>query len=127
MRQTAKLVLTLVAGIVIGAGSIPILKAQTAAHPAYVVAEVHVTDPAGFMNYVKQVPGTLAAYHGKTVARALPDVREGRPPDGDIVIIAFDSLQDANRWYGSPEYSKLIPLRQQAATTRLMIVDGLPQ
>jgi uncharacterized protein (DUF1330 family) len=127
VKQTAQLVLVLIAGIVIGAWRVPILKAQTAGHPAYVVAEVHVTDPAGFMNYAKQVPASLAPYHGKTLARALPDVREGAPPDGDMVIIAFDSLQDANRWYQSPEYSKLIPLRQQSATTRVLIVDGMPQ
>jgi uncharacterized protein (DUF1330 family) len=127
VKQTAQLVLVLIAGIVIGAWGVPILKAQTAGHPAYVVAEVHVTDPAGFMNYAKQVPASLAPYHGKTLARALPDVREGAPPDGDMVIIAFDSLQDANRWYQSPEYSKLIPLRQQSATTRVLIVDGMPQ
>ena len=127
MREAAKLVLALVLGVVIGAVAIPALRAQTAAHPAYIVAEVHVTDPAGFTNYARQVPATLAPFHGKTIARALPDVREGAPPNGDIVIIAFDSLQDANRWYQSPEYSKLIPLRQKAATTRLMIVDGMAQ
>jgi uncharacterized protein (DUF1330 family) len=127
VKNIATLVLTLAVGILIGAWGIPTLKAQTGGHPAYVVAEVHVTDPAGFMEYVRQVPATLAAYHGKTIARALPDVREGAPPDGDIVLLAFDSLQDANRWYQSPEYSKLIPIRQKSATTRLMLVDGLAQ
>ena len=127
MRQTAKLVVALVLGIVIGAWGIPILKAQTAGHPAYVIAEVRVTDPAGFMDYAQHVPATLAPYHGKTLARALPDVREGAPADGQIVIIGFNSLQDANHWYGSPEYSKLIALRQKAATTRVMLVDGLAQ
>src|ERR1700723_2140193 len=127
MKEAGKLVLALAAGTIIGAWGIPMLRAQTAAHPAYVVAEVHVTDPAGFMNYAKQVPASLAPYHGKTLARALPDVREGPPANGDIVVIGFDSLQDANRWYQSPEYSKLIPLRQQSATTRVMIVDGLAQ
>ncbi len=127
MKDAAKLVLALAAGMAIGAVAVPTLQAQTASHPAYVVAEVHVTDPAGFSAYAKQVPATLAPYHGKTIARALPDVREGAPADGDIVVIAFDSLQDANRWYASPEYSKLIPLRQKAATTRVMIVDGMAQ
>jgi uncharacterized protein (DUF1330 family) len=127
VKDFVKLILALVVGVAIGAVAIPALRAQTAAHPAYVVAEVHVTDPAGFTDYVKQVPATLAPFHGKTIARALPDVREGRQPDGDFVIIAFDSLGDANRWYDSPAYGKLIPLRQQSATTRLVIVDGLTQ
>jgi uncharacterized protein (DUF1330 family) len=127
VRNTAKFVLTLLVGIAIGAWGVPALRAQTAGHPAYVVAEVQVTNPAGFTAYAKQVPASLAPYHGRTLARALPDVREGPPPNGDIVIIAFNSPQDANHWYASPEYSKLIPLRQQSAITRVMIVDGLPQ
>lgn len=127
MKEAAKLVSVLGIGITIGAVAVPALRAQTAAHPAYVVAEVHVTDPAGFSTYAKQVPATLTPYHGRTLARALPDVREGAAADGDIVVIAFGSLQDANRWYASPEYSKLIPLRQKAATTRVMIVDGTAQ
>jgi len=127
MTQTIKLVVVLLFGIVIGALGVPALKAQTGKHPAYVVAEVHVTDPAGFTNYVSKVPATLAPYHAKTIVRALPDVREGAAPDGQVVIIAFDSLEDANRWYGTPPYSDLIPLRQKSATTRVYIVDGLAQ
>jgi uncharacterized protein (DUF1330 family) len=126
MGEKTKIVGALTFGIAIGAVAVPALRAQTAAHPAYVIAEVQVTDPAGFTDYVKQVPATVAAYHGKTIARGLPDAREGAPPNGDVVIIAFNSLQDANHWYESPEYSKLIPLRQKAATTRVLIVDGLP-
>ena len=127
MRYAAASVFTFIAGIAIGAWGVPALRAQTAAHPAYVVAEVHVTDPAGFTNYVKQVPATLTPFHGKTIARALPATREGREADGDIVILSFDNLDDAKHWYDSPAYGKLIPLRKQSATTRLMIVDGVPQ
>ena len=125
MKNPPRLVLALTTGIAIGAGAVPVLRAQTAAHPAYVVAEVHVTDPAGFTGYLKQLPATLAPYQAKTLVRALPDVREGAPADGQIVILAFNSLQDANHWYESPEYQKIIPLRQKAATTRVYIVDGL--
>jgi uncharacterized protein (DUF1330 family) len=127
MVQTIKLVAVLVLGIVIGAWGIPALKAQTAKHSAYIVAEVHVTDPSGFSEYVKQLPATLAPYHVKTLARGLPDAREGTPPDGSVVILAFDSLQDANHWYMSPDYQAIIPLRQKSATTRAYILDGLPQ
>jgi uncharacterized protein (DUF1330 family) len=127
MRNLAALGLTLAVGIVIGAWGVPMLRAQTAAHPAYLVAEVHVTDPAGFTDYLSQLPATMAPYHVKTLARGLPDVREGTPPDGQVVILGFNSLQDANRWYESPEYQKIIPIRQKAATTRLYIVDGLAQ
>jgi len=127
MPQIAKLLLALVIGAVIGGAAIPVLKAQTAVRPAYVVAEIHVTDPAGFMAYVKQVPATLARFHARTLVRALPNAREGTPPEGDVVIIAFDSLRDADDWYSSEAYSALIPLRQKSATSRVYIVEGTGQ
>jgi uncharacterized protein (DUF1330 family) len=127
MKNVLPLAVTLIAGIVIGALGVGVLRAQTAAHPGYVVAEEHVTDPAGFTDYIRRVPATIAAYHGRAIARGLPDVREGAPADGQVVILAFDSLQDANRWYESPEYSKLMPLRQKSATSRIYLVDGLAQ
>ena len=125
MRKTATLLAGLLAGAAIGAWGIPALRAQTAAHPAYVVAEVHVTDPAGFSEYLKALPATLAPYHAKTLARGLADTKEGAPPDGNVVILVFDSLKDANAWYASPAYQTIIPLRQKSATTRVYILDGV--
>jgi len=127
MRETAKIVLALLAGVALGGPAISALRAQPGGHPAYVVAEMHVTDPAGFIEYVRREGATLGAYHGRTLARALPDTREGTPPDGTVTILAFDNLQDANRWYNSPEYGNLIKARQRSATTRLYFLDGLAQ
>jgi uncharacterized protein (DUF1330 family) len=127
MKSRVKLIVTLALGIAIGAWGVPILKAQSAGHPAYIVAEVHVTDPAGFQDYLKALPATMAPYHVKTLARGLPDAREGTPPDGQVVLLGFDSLQDANHWYESPEYQKIIPLRQKSATSRVYLVDGVAQ
>jgi uncharacterized protein (DUF1330 family) len=125
MKSRVKLIVTLALGIVIGAWGIPALKAQSAAHPAYIVAEVHVTDPAGFQDYLKALPATMAPFHVKTLARGLPDAREGSAPDGQVVILTFDSLKDANDWYASPAYQAIIPLRQKSATSRVYIVDGV--
>jgi uncharacterized protein (DUF1330 family) len=120
-----RILLVLALGIAIGGWGIPMLRAQTATHPAYVYAEVHVTDPAGFSEYVKRLPATSAPYHAKTLVRGLPDAREGAPPDGNVVILAFDSLKAANDWYASPAYQAIIPLRQKSATSRVYIIDGV--
>jgi uncharacterized protein (DUF1330 family) len=88
---------------------------------------MHVTEPAGFMEYVRREPATLAPYHGRVLARALPDVREGAPADGMVAILAFDSLQDANHWYNSPAYATLIPLRQRSTSARVYLLDGVVQ
>jgi uncharacterized protein (DUF1330 family) len=127
MQQGTKLALTLLTGFVLGGGAIGALKAQTNKPPAYVVAEVEVTDPAGFPQYAAKVPATLAPFHGRTLVRGKPDTKEGPPMNGNLVILAFDNLDDAEHWYSSPAYSELIPIRQRSAKTRLFIVEGLPQ
>jgi uncharacterized protein (DUF1330 family) len=123
----AVLILGIAIGVVIGAAGVPALRAQPARRPAYVVAEFHVTDPAGFTAYARAVPATLAPYHAKVLARGLPDMREGAPAEGQVVIIGFDSLLDADRSYDTPPYSDLIALRRKSAAARVYLVDGLPQ
>jgi uncharacterized protein (DUF1330 family) len=127
MKQMAKLVPTLIAGIALGAGAIGVLQAQGVKKPAYVVADVAVTDPAGFQAYAAKVPETLKPYNARIIVRGKPEGREGAAPQGNIVIIAFDSLADAEKWYSTPPYSELIPERQKAAKSQLYIVEGFPQ
>jgi len=94
--------------------------------PAYVIAEVEITDPAGFQDYVAQAIPTLAGYNARLLTRAKPRSKEGTAPVGDIVIVAFDSLEEAERWYHGAAYGAAIPLRQRSANTRLFIVEGEP-
>jgi uncharacterized protein (DUF1330 family) len=94
--------------------------------PAYVIAEVEVTDPNAFADYVAKAVPTLGEYNARFVARSKAHSKEGTAPVGEIVLLAFDSLADAERWYGSPSYTVCIPLRQRAANTRLFIIEGEP-
>ncbi|HEX3994139.1 MAG TPA: DUF1330 domain-containing protein [Acetobacteraceae bacterium] len=112
----------------LGAGATNILRAQSVKKPAYFVADVAVTDMPAFQAYAAKVPETLKPYNARVIVRARPDAKEGAAPQGNIVVLAFDSLADAEKWYSTPPYSELIPLRQKSATTQqLYIVEGLPQ
>ncbi|HXP03407.1 MAG TPA: DUF1330 domain-containing protein [Stellaceae bacterium] len=95
--------------------------------PAYVIAEIEITDPAGFQDYVAKAIPTLAGYNARLMTRSKAHSKEGTAPVGEIVIVAFDSLDEAERWYGSAAYGKAIPMRQRSANTRLFIVEGEPQ
>jgi uncharacterized protein (DUF1330 family) len=97
--------------------------AQGVKQPAYVVAEVEVSDVPAFQSYAAKVPETLKPYNARIVVRAEPEAKEGEARQG----IVFDSLADAGKWYSTPPYSELIPLRQKAAKSQLYIVEGLPQ
>ena len=94
--------------------------------PAYVIAEVEVTDAAAFGDYVAKAVPTLSPHKVQFLARSKAVSKEGTAPVGEIVMLRFDSLEEAERWYHSAEYSAAIPLRQRAANTRLFIIEGEP-
>jgi uncharacterized protein (DUF1330 family) len=127
MKQIAKLALTALAGFAFGAGAIQGLHAQAGKAPAYVIAEIQVTDSPGFQAYAAKVPDTLKPYNAKTLVRGPAQAKEGEPLHGNVVMIAFDSLADAEKWYSTPPYQPLIAEREKAARSRVYIVDGLPQ
>jgi uncharacterized protein (DUF1330 family) len=95
--------------------------------PAYVIAEVEITDSAVFQEYVAKAVPTLAAANARIIARGKAHSKEGTAPVGEIVIVAFESLDDAQRWYDNSPYSDTIPIRQRSANTRLFIVEGEPR
>jgi len=120
-----KTVLTMLAGIWIGAAAVHDPGARTP--PAYVVAEVEVTDRATMQKYGQKVPGTLAPFDGhyRYVVRGGDTwALEGESPKG-IVVIGFDSAEEARRWYASPAYAAIKPIRQRAAKSRIFIVEGV--
>jgi uncharacterized protein (DUF1330 family) len=51
---------------------------------------------------------------------------EGDPPKGRIVISVFDSFEKAQAWRDSPEYKKILAVREREAKSRMYIVEGLP-
>jgi uncharacterized protein (DUF1330 family) len=93
---------------------------------AYVVADVSVTDPAGFEDYRKQVPATVTKYGGRFVARGgVVQVLEGNWQPKRLVILEFPSAEQAKRWYDSPEYRDPKALRTKTAQTNLILVEGV--
>jgi len=49
----------------------------------------------------------------------------GAEPPKRIVIVTFDSVEAARKWYDSPEYSAIKPIRQRSAKARGFIVEGV--
>ena len=94
--------------------------------PAYVIADVTVTDPPAMEEYRKQVPATLAKYGGRFLVRGgAHQTVEGDWKPARLVVIEFPSLADAQRWYDSEEYRGPKALRMRAGRTNVLIVDGV--
>ena len=128
MKTNLKLVLAVVAGALIGvAGAMAIYAQQPKAPPAYVIAEVEVTDPTTLKKYSETAPQIVASFNGHYVVRGGGKIQslEGEPPKGFIVVIGFDSAEKAREWYDSPAYSAIRPFRQSSTKSRLFIAEGV--
>ena len=94
--------------------------------PAYVIADVTVTDLPAMDEYRKQVPATLAKYGGRFLVRGGGhQTVEGDWKPTRLVVIEFPSRADAQRWYDSEEYRAPKALRMRAGRTSVVIVDGV--
>jgi len=127
MSAKSNLVAVAVGAATLGAAGGAYLHAQTAVPPAYAIAEVQVTDPDTFKQYLAALPGTLAPYHVRTLSRsATVALDNSTPPAGSFVILAFNSMDDIKAWWNSPAYQAIIPLREKSAKTRAYAVQGVP-
>jgi uncharacterized protein (DUF1330 family) len=92
---------------------------------AYVIGEIDVTDPAVYDDYRKQVLATVTKYGGRFIVRGgKVEPLEGGWAPKRIVALEFPSMEQAQKWYRSPEYAPLIKLRQKAARGKLLLVEG---
>ena len=94
--------------------------------PAYVVADVEVTDPVAFAEYVKAGPAIVAAYGGTYLARGGPiETLDGDWAPARLTIIRFESTAAAKAWIESPEYRPLRDIRHKAAKSSIVVVEGI--
>ncbi|MDT9693640.1 DUF1330 domain-containing protein [Streptomyces sp. P9(2023)] len=78
------------------------------------------------LTYMERVRSTLDPFGGRFLVHGAPEreVREGEWP-GDLVLVAFPSMDHARRWYDSAAYQELIPLRSRHISGDLLLIDGV--
>lgn len=93
---------------------------------AYVIAEVDVNEPKLYDEYRKMVPATVQKYGGRFLVRGgAVDSREGGWNPARFVVLEFPTMEQARKWYASPEYAPALALRRKAASTKLILVEGV--
>ena len=93
--------------------------------PVYLIIEVTINDPEVYEEFVARVPAVVEQYGGRCLARSgevSTMVGDWRPER--IVLIEFESIEQVQEFFASPEYLDLVPLREQSAATRAIIVEG---
>jgi uncharacterized protein (DUF1330 family) len=95
--------------------------------PAYVLADVQITDPDRYKDYAAHTPASIAKHGGRWVVRGgETQVLEGEWNPGRIVVIEFPDVEAALGWFNSDEYQELAAIRREASTARLLVVEGFP-
>jgi uncharacterized protein (DUF1330 family) len=93
--------------------------------PAYILAEVEITNPAGYESYRPLAGASVAQYGGKFVVRGgKAELIEGSKEPARIVVIEFPDTAAAKRWYNSPEYQEALKIRLANSTGRVLLVEG---
>lgn len=94
---------------------------------AYVINDMVVTDAALLDEYKKLSPATVAKFGGRFLARGgRVETLEGDWAPSRLVILEFPSVEQAQAWSDSPDYAPAKAMRQRAARSRLIVVDGVP-
>jgi uncharacterized protein (DUF1330 family) len=115
----------MVAGIAIGAAAIQGLHAQ-AKPPVYAVIPIlKVTDADTFKQIGPKADAAMPALGGHYVIRSDKITSlDGTPPQR-LVVIAFDSMEQAQAWHNSAAQKEIDELRAKSTTSLSYLIEGV--
>jgi len=92
---------------------------------AYVIVNIDVHDAEAYEEYKAKVPALIRKHGGEYVIRGGKFVvMEGDWQPSRLVLLRFPDMAAAQAMFDDPEYQTLKELRQRAAQTDLVIVEG---
>lgn len=93
--------------------------------PAYLIADIEVTDPANYESYRPLAGAAVAQFGGKFLSRGgkVEPVEGGWDPKR-LVILEFPSMARLREFYDSPEYQKALAVRLKYSKGKLIFVEG---
>ena len=127
MKRNYHIAVAMLAGIGIGSLGALAIDAQAPPSALYIAEVSDVSNADEMRKYAAGVPATVEKYGGRYLVQGgKTESIEGAPPSR-IVVTAFNSMADAQKWYASPEYAALRPLRQRSAKSRSFIVERVKE
>lgn len=93
---------------------------------AYIIADNAVTDPEAYKEYARQAAPTIAKFGGRVIARdANAVVLDGDWDPQRVVVIEFDTAEQAKAWYESADYKGPKAIKRSASRVRTILVAGV--
>ena len=116
-------------GAGLGVAGVSAIHAQPkAAPPAFVIAEIDVSNQEGYAKeYLQPAAKALIENGARYLARGGKTVSiKGEPPKR-IVVLSFESLEKAQAAFASPAFSEAAKIGERYATFRIYAAEGIPQ
>lgn len=93
---------------------------------AYVIVDIDVHDPVGYEDYKKLAPAAVELYGGKYIARGgKTETLEGDWAPSRLVILEFESSEQAKKWLYSDEYRAARAMRHKTANSQMVVIEGV--
>lgn len=93
---------------------------------AYVFVEIDIYDQELYEEYKKMTPNTIKDFDGKFLVRGgHAEHLEGDWNPERVVILEFPSAERAREWWESETYTSARLVRQRAAETKMIILEGM--
>jgi uncharacterized protein (DUF1330 family) len=93
---------------------------------AYVIVDIDVHDPAGYEEYKKLAPAAVAHFGGRYIARGgKTETLEGNWSPSRLVILQFESTEQAKKWLDSEEYRDARAMRHKTAHSQMVVIEGV--
>jgi uncharacterized protein (DUF1330 family) len=95
--------------------------------PAYWVARSKVNDPAEYKKYTDLVPGIIAKFGGKVLARGGRfQIMEGPDKFHRFIVIEFPTFEQGVACFTSPDYDRAAAFRRAGAgEVETIMVEGI--
>ena len=93
---------------------------------AYMIVNIDMQDPRLFEEYRVKVPALIGKHGGEYLVRGGKFVVvEGDWKPSRIVLFRFADMASLRAFYDDPEYQPLKDLRERAARTDMIFVEGV--
>jgi len=94
--------------------------------PTYLIADIDVRDPEAYEEYRRQVSAIITAHGGRYLVRGgATEVLEGTWHPHRTIVLEFPSMAALKAFWASPEYRPLRAIRERAARSNLVAVEGV--
>ena len=91
---------------------------------AFMIIQADITDPEQFMEYAKRAPALIEKFGGRyRCMRGQVEQLEGKPDNRKIVVSEWPSMEAAQSFWNSDEYTELKKVREGAADIDVNLVE----